>query len=221
MAGQMRFATRHRRAHSPVMKLRLIAIVLVAATAGCSTPPATEPARKPGFLERAWVSGKKGSRSVLDSTLSGAGSGWRATKDLVASPFSKSKKKSSSATAQGKELNTEIKLKPEPVRLGVARSIEVVVVITNNGARSMQLDFPTSQHIELVMKSEGGAVVQRWSDDQQIGREASFVVVNPGERLEYTTNLSTRNMSTGKTYIIEATVPGYPAISAKKIVVPQ
>lgn len=203
------------------MKSRLIAIVLVAATAGCSTPPAQAPARKPGFLERAWVSGKKGSRSVLNTAVSGAGSGWRATKDLVASPFSKSKKTSPSAAARGKQLYTEIKLNPETVRLSVARTIEVVVVITNKGERSVQLDFPTSQHIELVMKSESGAVVQRWSDDQKIEREASFVAVNPNERLEYTTSLSTRNMAAGKTYIIEAAVPGYPAVSAKKIVVPQ
>ena len=94
-------------------------------------------------------------------------------------------------------------------------------VVGQNGERSVHLDFPTSQHLELLMKSEGGAVVQRWSDDQKVEREASFVAVNPGERLEYTTSLSTRNMSVGKTYVIEATVPGYPAISGKKIVVPQ
>lgn len=203
------------------MKLRFIAIVLVAASAGCSTPPTQEPARKPGFLERAWVSGKKGSRSVMNSAVSGAGTGWRATKNLVASPFGKSKKKSSGSAAQGAHLSAVVKLTPETVRLSVARSIEVVVVITNNGERSVQLDFPTSQHLELVMKSESGAVIQRWSDDQKIERDASFVAVNPGERLEYSTTLSTRNMAVGKTYVIEATVPGYPAISGKKIVVPQ
>jgi hypothetical protein len=203
------------------MITRLFAIALVAATAGCTTPAPQDPPRKPGFLERAWTSGKKSTRAAWESTVSTAGSGWRSTTEFVASPFSKSKNKPAGSHGRIRELVTEIQIKPEPVRLATTRALEVAVVITNKAEQSVQLDFPTSQHLELVVKTESGGIIQRWSDDQRVEREASFVAINPSERLEYSTSLSTRSMAAGKTYIIEATVPGYPAIFARKVVVPQ
>ena len=201
------------------MKLSYFAFVLAAALAGCATKAPQQPARKPGFLERAWTSTQTGSGRIWKSTKTGASEGWQSTKDLVASPFSK--KKPASALTSFRQLETAIQLKPDAVRLSTTRAIEATVLITNKAAKSVQLTFPTSQHIEIVVKTEDGKVVQRWSEDQRIEREPSFVVVNPGERLEYVTTISTRSMAEGKTYIIEASVPGYDAIFARKIVVPQ
>lgn len=95
------------------------------------------------------------------------------------------------------------------------------MLVINKAAQSLQFNFPTSQHIEVLVKTEDGKIIQRWSDDQRIERESSFVVINPNERLEYSATVSTRNMVAGKTYILEATVPGYDAIFARKVVVPQ
>lgn len=201
------------------MNFRHFVIALAAVTAGCSTPPKQEPARKPGFLERAWTSAQKGSRSVLDATKSGVGKGWETTKDLAAAPFSK--KKSKPATSKFRELATGIQIKPDVVRLPSTRSIEATVSVTNNAERALQLSFPTSQHIEVLVKTEDGKVVHRWSDDQRIEREPNFLVVNPKERLEYAATISTRNMAVGKTYVIEASVPGYDAVFVRKVIVPQ
>ena len=202
------------------MKSRFLAIAAVAFTAGCTTPSAQPVPRKPGFLERAWTSTQKGSQKIWTSTKTGASDGWQSTKDLVASPFSK-KKPAKTAVTDYRKMETAIHIKPDTVRLATTRAIEATVQITNKAERALQLTFPTSQHIEIVVKTENGKVIQRWSEDQRIERESSFVAVNPGERLEYVASISTRNMVAGKTYVIEASVPGYDAIFARKIVVPQ
>lgn len=214
----MRFATHHRRAHSHVMYLRILTIAVVAFSAGCSTP-AQQPARKPGFLERAWTSTRKGTSAVWETTKSGADKGWHSTKNLVSAPFSGSKSKSTGS--KYRQLETSIQIKPDVIYVASTRSIEATVLVTNKAAQSLQFNFPTSQHIEVVVKTEDGKVIQRWSEDQRIEREASFVVINPNERLEYSTTVSTRNMKAGKTYVIEASVPGYDAVFARKVVVPQ
>ena len=202
------------------MKSRVFAIVLAAASAGCTTTPPQEPARKPGFLERAWTSTQKGSRGILKAAETGATQGWHSTKDLVNSPFSKKKPTKSSGT-DFRNIVTSIQIKPETVRLSTTRSIDATMQITNKTERGLQLSFPTSQHIEVVVKTEDGKVIQRWSEDQRIERETSLVVVNPGERLEYVASISTRNMTVGTTYVIEATAPGYAGIFARIVVVPQ
>ena len=200
------------------MYLRILIIAVIAFSAGCTTP-AQQPARKPGFLERAWTSTRKGTNAVWETTKSGADKGWHSTKDLVTAPFSKSKSKNTGS--KYRQLETAIQIKPDVIHVSSTRSIEATVLVTNKAAQSLQFNFPTSQHIEVLVKTEDGKVIQRWSDDQRIERESSFVVINPNERLEYSTTVSTRNMVAGKTYIIEATVPGYDAIFARKVVVPQ
>ena len=200
------------------MYLRILTIAAIGFLAGCSAPP-QQTARKPGFIERAWTSTRKGTSAVWETTKSGADKGWHSTKNLVTSPFSKSK--SNHTGSKNRELETAIQIKPDIIHVSSTRSIEVTVLVINKDAKSLQFNFPTSQHVEVLVKTEDGKVIQRWSDDQRIEREASFVVINPNERLEYSTTVSTRNMTAGKTYIIEASVPGYDAIFARKVVVPQ
>ena len=200
------------------MYLRILIIAVIAFSAGCTTP-AQQPARKPGFLERAWTSTRKGTNAVWETTKSGADKGWHSTKDLVTAPFSKSKSKNTGS--KYRQLETAIQIKPDVIHVSSTRSIKATVLVINKAAQGLQFNFPTSQHIEVLVKTEDGKVIQRWSDDQRIERESSFVVTNPNERLEYSTTISTRNMVAGKTYIIEATVPGYDAIFARKVVVPQ
>jgi hypothetical protein len=202
------------------MKPRIFAIATAAAIAGCASPAVKEePPRKPGFWERAWVSTQKGTGRIWDGTKSTASKGWESTKDLAASPFSKKTK--TSAKAGIHQVEASVHLKPETIKLSSSRSFEATVQLTNKAARAVQFNFPSSQHVEALVKTEDGKIIQRWSDDQRIDHEASFVSVNPGERLEYVLTLSARNMVAGKTYVVEATVPGYGTIVARKIVVPQ
>jgi hypothetical protein len=199
------------------MMTRLSVLFSAICFAGCATQAPDEPARKPGFLERAWSGAQSGSQKLWQSTKTGAAEGWDSAKDLAKSPFKKRKGTKSKDTS----LLTVIHVSPESVKVPATRSIEVKVTVTNQAKSSTLLEFPTSQHLEVVVKNETGAVIERWSDDQRISRDAGFVTVNPGERLEYAATISTRGMSAGKTYTIEASVPGYPAASAKKVIVPQ
>ncbi len=217
MLGQMRFATRQPDAHSPLMILRLFTIAAVVGMTGCASPKTPQPARKPGFLERAWNSTQKGSQVAWETTKGGASK----AKELVVTPFAKGKKSSKVAASKYRELETSVVLRPDVVRLSTTHALEAVVLVANKSKHSLQLSFATSQHIEVVVKTEAGNVIQRWSDDQRVEREPSFIAINPGERLEYTATISTRNMVVGKTYIIEASVPGYDAIFARKVLVPQ
>ncbi len=185
--------------------------------AGCATKAPDDSARKPGFLERAWSSTQSGSQKLWQSTKTGAAEGWDSATDLAKSPFKKRKGTKSKDTS----LLTVIHVSPETVKVPGTRSLEVKITVTNQAKTSALLEFPTSQHLEVVVKNESGAVIERWSDDQRISRDAGFVTVNPNERLEYAAVISTRGMAAGKTYTIEASVPGYPAASGKKIIVPQ
>ena len=105
----------------------------------------------------------------------------------------------------------EIGLKSDPpgVRLGDVKLLKVTVTLVNRGNKLAQLEFPTSQRLEVLVKSSEGKVFEQWSEDQAFTNEPSMVTVNPGERLEYSVNLSTRDMTPNKTYAIEAFFPNF------------
>ena len=201
------------------MKLSYFVFLLAIFATGCTTKAAPEPVRKPGFLERAWAVTQAGTGRVWHSAKTGVGKGLESTKGLIASPFSKKKLKSPASSSRA--LEVAVRIKPEVAQLATARSLEATVLITNSSERSVQLSFPTSQRVEIVVKTEEGRVIQRWSDDQRIEREPSFIAINPRERLEYVVTISTRNMVAGKTYTIEASVPGFAGVFGRKVIVPQ
>lgn len=199
------------------MMSRFLLFVSVVGLAGCASKPPGDLARKPGFLERAWSGTQTGTQKVWQSTKTGVAEGWDATKDIAKAPF----KKRGAKTTKGPALVTVIQVSPEAVKVPVTRSMEVKVTVTNRAKVSAILEFPTSQHVEVVLKNEAGAIIERWSDDQKVSNEAGFVTVNPNERLEYVASISTRGMVAGRTYTIEASVPGYPSANSKKVIVPQ
>jgi short-subunit dehydrogenase len=84
----------------------------------------------------------------------------------------------------------------------------------------MQLEFPSSQRIEVLVKNEAGKVISRSSDDQRLDKEQGFLVINPEERLEYTAIVATRDMTAGQAYIIEAFFPGFDELRASRAVMP-
>ena len=84
-----------------------------------------------------------------------------------------------------------------------------------------QLDFPTSQRIEVLVKNAAGKTVEQWSEDHAFTNELSVETINPGERLEYSANISTRDMAAGQSYTIEAFFPNYDALRTTKAIVPE
>jgi hypothetical protein len=181
--------------------------------------PVTEPAqpeaprvRKPGFWERAWDSSKKGANRV-----------WGATKkvgSVATAPFHRGDTKSSENEKGWRQLSMSMSLDPATVKLPETRSIRVSVKVVNNGKNATQLDFPTTQRIEVLLKNESGKVLAKWSEDQKVEAEEGFLVVNPQEHLEYTATISTREMTAGQTYLIEAYFPNYDQLRGSHTIVP-
>jgi Intracellular proteinase inhibitor len=209
------------------MKNLFVIALAALAVGGCSAPEAEKPnnqttlapaatdARKPGFWERAWESTRTGSGKMWDSTKN---AGSRAA-DVVKSPFS-GKKKGADQKAGWRQLAVGITLDPLQVKLPATRSLLVKVAVTNKGKYAAQLDFPTTQRIEVLVKSDTGKVLSRWSEDQKVEREQGFVVLNPDERLEYSAMISTREMRAGQSYVIEAYLPDFDRLRASRTVSP-
>jgi hypothetical protein len=99
---------------------------------------------------------------------------------------------------------------PAEFALSGRREIRVIYSLVNSSRQMQQLDFPTSQKLEVTMRGPDGANLFQWSEDRQFAPMATAVVVNPGERLEYEAAVPTRDMVSGRVYTLEAVLPGYP-----------
>jgi hypothetical protein len=63
--------------------------------------------------------------------------------------------------------------------------------------------------------------VNTWSEDQSFTNDPAAVTVNPGERLEYSVSVATREMSAGQAYTVEASFPNYPEFKIQEKVTPE
>jgi Intracellular proteinase inhibitor len=168
-----------------------------------SAPPPERP-RKPGFWERAWGSTIKGTRRV----------------GSVLNPFDGGGDKPAESKLGWRNLAMSLTLDPAAVKLPDTRAVRVTLTVINKGKMAVQLEFPTTQRIEVLIKSENGNVISKWSDDQKVEKEEGFLVINPSERLEYSATISTREMAVGKSYIIEAYFPDFDQLRASRTVSP-
>jgi hypothetical protein len=100
------------------------------------------------------------------------------------------------------------------------REITATLSVTNHGNRLLALEFPTSQRYDFVLRDSVGAVLERWSDDRTFPGEQGVIMVNPGERIEYSATLSTREMQPGQTYLLEGSIAGNPEFTHQIQVTP-
>jgi len=98
---------------------------------------------------------------------------------------------------------------PANVILPETKQVKVTVTLANEGRKIRQLEFPTSQRIEVLVKSKDGKTIEQWSEDQAFNNEPTVVTINPQERLEYKATIQTRDMVVGQTYTIEAFFPNF------------
>ena len=123
-------------------------------------------------------------------------------------------------TVGGKKLMLSMSVDPNPPKLSDARQMKVVLHVSNQSKRLVQLEFPTTQRIEVLVRSSNGKLVEQWSEDRSFANEPGMVSVNPGEHLEYSATLSTRDMVAGEAYTVEALFPQYEPLRVQKIVTP-
>lgn len=113
-------------------------------------------------------------------------------------------------------------LDPADIQLSTTRQLQATISVYNRSKKNfVQLDFPTSQRFEILVLDPAGKVVNTWSEDQSFTNDPATLTVNPGERLEYTASVATREMSAGKPYIIQVSFPNYPDLKIEQRVVPR
>ena len=124
-------------------------------------------------------------------------------------------------SAGARQLAVGMTLDPLPLRLGETRLLKVSLTLTNRSKQLVQLAFPTSQRIEVLMRDARGKLVEQWSEDQSFASEPTTVSVNPRERLEYTVSVATRDMRAGEPFTIEAFLPNHESLRAQKTITPE
>ena len=123
-------------------------------------------------------------------------------------------------TVGGKTLTLSMSLDPDPVKLTDSRQFKVSMRVANQSKKLVQLEFPTTQRIEVIVRNTAGKLVEQWSEDRSFANEPGMVSINPGEHLEYAATLSTRDMVAGEAYVVEALFPQYEPLRLQKMVTP-
>lgn len=125
------------------------------------------------------------------------------------------------ASKRTSNLAMKMQLSPVPVRLPDTRQIEVLIRLENISSRFVQLEFPTSQRIEILVQDQTGKQILRWSEDHSFEPVSAYVGINPGEHVEYAESISTRDMQPGQKYTVTAFFPSFEKLKAEEVIVPQ
>ena len=123
--------------------------------------------------------------------------------------------------ANFKGLEISLTLEPASLKLSDTREIKVTVALANKGKKLVQLDFPATQRIEVLVKNKAGKRVVQWSEDQVFTNDPTLVAINPKERLEYSANIPTRDLVAGETYTIEAFFPNFDQLRKTQTITPE
>ncbi|MGH8163428.1 MAG: BsuPI-related putative proteinase inhibitor [Rhodanobacteraceae bacterium] len=131
-------------------------------------------------------------------------------------PFSSSEKIPTYRNSKLNGLELTVTLPSEPVKLNETRQLPVTVRLVNRGDRAVELSLPTEQRIDIYLRNAAGRTVTRWSDNRAFESNPATILINPGEHLEYSETIATRELSPGKVFTVEAIVPAYPELDAKR-----
>lgn len=110
----------------------------------------------------------------------------------------------------------DLQLPPQPIRLSETRQLPVNVRLTNRGDRAVELRFPTEQRIEIYLRDAAGDIVTRWSDNRAFEANATSILINPNEHLEYSETIATRDLAPNKVFTVEVSMPAYPELDATR-----
>ena len=120
-----------------------------------------------------------------------------------------------------KQLDLTMNVLPPNPKLSETKQLKVTLQLVNKGRKMAQLEFPTSQRIEVLVKNAAGKTIEQWSEDQAFTNDPTVETINPGERLEYSASIATRDLAAGQSYTIEAFFPNYEPLRTSKTLVPE
>lgn len=119
-----------------------------------------------------------------------------------------------------KQLVPTISIEPTPFKLSEVRTMKVTLQLANHGKKLAQLEFPTTQRIEVLVTDSAGKRIEQWSEDQAFQNEPTLVAINPNERLEYVATVATRDLKAGQSYTVEGFFPNFDQLRASKKITP-
>ncbi|HWL54201.1 MAG TPA: BsuPI-related putative proteinase inhibitor [Chthoniobacteraceae bacterium] len=125
------------------------------------------------------------------------------------------------ATVRTKNITYRLKVTPDVVKLSETRQLTVKLRLDNTSSRFIQLAFPTSQRIEILIRTLDGKVLTQWSEDRSFTPDIGYVGINPGEYVEYETTISTRDLEAGKSYSVYGFFPNFEELKGEKIITPE
>jgi hypothetical protein len=182
---------------------RLLCFTSAALLVACSSKDVPPVEEKPGMLGRAWESTVNATRKLNPLA-----------DDLKPRPMKERQ------PIDFKKLTTEVLIDPPAPKLSEQRQITVTVRLHNKGKRVAPLAFPTTQRVDVLVKTKDGKVVEHWADDHRFENEPGLVAINPGERLEYNLNVATRELTAGVEFTVEGFFPAYETLRATGKVTP-
>jgi len=113
-------------------------------------------------------------------------------------------------------LALDLVVTPQTVKLSETRQLEIKLTLTNQSKRSIPLDFPTSQRVEVYLMNSAETVLTKWSDNHAITEKSGTVLINPQEHIEYNEAITTRDLAPNKVYITEVFFPQYPELRIRQ-----
>src|SRR6476619_4408403 len=81
-------------------------------------------------------------------------------------------------------LAVDLQITPQTVKLSEVRQLSVKVTLTNLYKRTVTLDFPTTQRIEIYLTNSTGEVLTKWSENHAIAEQPKTLLITPSERIE-------------------------------------
>jgi hypothetical protein len=131
-------------------------------------------------------------------------------------PFSSSDALPKYGNPKLRGLILDLQVAPQPIRLSEVRQLEVKVIVSNAGNHMINLEFPTDQRIEVQLLNSADNVLTKWSENHAIKETPTSVLINPGEHIEYTESIATRDLTPGKVFTAEAFFPKYPELRIRQ-----
>ncbi|MEP7015953.1 MAG: BsuPI-related putative proteinase inhibitor [Verrucomicrobiota bacterium] len=113
-------------------------------------------------------------------------------------------------------LALDLQISPETIRLSETRQLEVKLTVTNLGKRTVELDFPNDQRIEIFLMNSAEIILTRWSDNHAVTAKPGSLLINPGEHVEYNETIATRDLAPNKVFVVEVLFPKYPELRTRQ-----
>ena len=128
--------------------------------------------------------------------------------------------KGSQSGKSWKQLVPTISIDPKPLKLSEVRTMKVTLQLANSGKKLAQLDFPTTQRIEVLVKDATGKRIEQWSEDQAFQNEPTAGGDQSRRTARIHRDCGDAGLKAGQVYTVEGFFPNFDQLRATKQITP-